>query len=163
MKNEFHIYREYPERLFNNKFIESNDAWFYSKVYGQLNMEPVVEKLVSSIDKATVIDRENWTMRCDTGDIASMENLSTGCKTAINAYYFPDYLVNGIEAGSNALSAMLLNLSCGNFLMLYPDRYGPDLAFSVPAFLHVDNKILSVRNYEELYYYLERAYKGEEL
>lgn len=162
MKGEFNIYTDIPEE-FSGKYIRFNDAHFDLYTYRLALVDDIVRKLVESIDNCEVTDINNWEIRTPTHTSINMCELSTGCKTAINAHFFPDHLINGYEMGGNALKYLLKYVNGANLRLRCPRYIEPELVFSIPVKLHTKSKVLTVKNDYDLHYYLEDLYKGADL
>ena len=72
--------------------------------------------LMKLIDRADYFD--NFTIIDRFGDKTFIDNLSTGCKTAICVVEYPDKWINTLECGLNALNAILTTCDEGNIIIL---------------------------------------------
>lgn len=72
--------------------------------------------LMKLIDRADYVD--NFTIIDRFGDKTFIDNLSTGCKTAICVVEYPDKWINTLECGLNALNAILTTCDEGNIIIL---------------------------------------------
>ena len=96
------------------EIIDSNDILFNYDLYNNMNVSPLIRNIMKSIDGAKYL--QGMDMRSKFGNITSMENLSTGCKTVINIVNHPEAIINCIECGDNVLHKILRHLKMGNVL-----------------------------------------------
>ncbi len=90
--------------------------------------------LIKLIDKADYVDDKTITDRF--GDKTFIDNLSTGCKTAICVVEYPDKWINTLECGLNALNAILTTCDEGNIIILdtgwdIPQTFGSKISVCV--------------------------------
>lgn len=67
--------------------------------------DPFVRKIIHEVDGASVL--EGFVLQDSVGEIIPPEYLSTGAKTAICVYLFPDMVFNATQMGDNALKFVL--------------------------------------------------------
>ena len=84
--------------LFSQK---KEDAWF---------QESFVKQVIDFVDKASVVD--GCVLRSKEGKIIPPEYLSTGCKTAICVYEFPEYIFKLSLPNSTFCSSERLTMAC---------------------------------------------------
>lgn len=99
------IYLYIPEAL-REKLVWFNDAFFNEEVFRVIQPDDKVCDIIKQIDGSETM--ENWFIKTKYGNGIDMTYLSTGCKTAINAYLFRDHLINISECGINAVQEILL-------------------------------------------------------
>ena len=90
--------------------------------------------LMKLIDRADYVD--NFTIIDRFGDKTFIDNLSTGCKTAICVVEYPDKWINTLECGLNALNAILTTCDEGNIIILdtgwdIPTTFGSKISVCV--------------------------------
>ena len=108
------IYLKKEDIKNNLELIEDNDILFNYDLYNTMKVNPFIEKIMKSFDGATYL--QGMDMRSKLGNVTSMENLSTGCKTIINIINHPELVISCIECGNNALYMILKNIKKGNVL-----------------------------------------------
>ena len=87
-----------PEDL---EYIELNDVFFNQHTASLLDENAV--SLIQKIDHSEMISK--YRMKSRFSDIAlDIDCLSTGCKTILNVFYFPDRVFGLKECGNNALN-----------------------------------------------------------
>ena len=90
--------------FFNNHF---KDEWFNDKF---------VQRVVSDIDNVTVT-KENLLLTSE-GVYIPKQNLSTGTKTVLCIYKFPDLIFNVTQTGDNAFEFVIALSLCRNVTVL---------------------------------------------
>lgn len=93
----------------NYKIIDFNDDIFDIN-FGNMKVDDTIRSLAWNIDHAKILDGGRILNKY--GRVFDMSYLSTGCKTAINAYRYTDYVVNTIECGDNALQEIFKLKNC---------------------------------------------------
>lgn len=93
----------------NYKIIDFNDDLFDIK-FRDMKVDDTIRSLAWNIDHAKILDGGRILNKY--GRVFDMSYLSTGCKTAINAYRYTDYVVNTIECGDNALQEIFKLKNC---------------------------------------------------
>lgn len=100
--------------------IEKKVEWF---------QDPFVQQIIREVDHAEC--EEGFVLRNEEGVAIPPEYLSTGAKTAICVYEFPDLIFNATQMGDNALNFVLqLSLERDITLLVYrvlPYDYFRDL------------------------------------
>lgn len=82
--------------------IRFNDAFFDANLL-KINFDSdLVQSLISIIDGGRYIGGFSFVSRISKTSV-SVTELSTGCKTAINVFTFPDMIVDIVECGINAV------------------------------------------------------------
>lgn len=99
-----------------------NDDWF---------KDEFVRNIIESVDKAKVI--EGCVLKDFEGKIIPPQFLSTGTKTAICVYLFPDLIFNATQMGDNAL-AFILKLAENRDITLLTYRDMPYNVLNVIGF-----------------------------
>lgn len=84
-----------------------NDAWFNGNVYFVKEIIPEAQSAIKAIDGADYIGEYKAQNPKFGNTPFSLDNISTGCKTAINCLLFPEKIFNCVECGPNALSYIL--------------------------------------------------------
>ncbi len=122
------------------EIIDSNDILFNYDLYNNLQVSPLIKNIMKSIDKAEYL--QGMDMRSKFGNITSMENLSTGCKTIINIVNHPEAIINCIECGDNVLHKILRYLKTGNVLFeIIPSNV--DMPINVNIISKQGNKVVN--------------------
>jgi len=85
------------EQDFNETFFQT------SMTFDLLNKDDF--NIIEKIDNATLISGEDF--RTPFG-VTKIENLSTGCKTVLNALHNPDRCFNLVECGDNAVTELAI-------------------------------------------------------
>ena len=102
----------------NKTIINGNDAIFGKSLLSNdsfsNNVLPEIQYVMKKIDGADYISKRD--MRDRFGNLTSIENLSTGCKSIINCINYPQYIVNCIECGRNAID-LIIHRTTGNILL----------------------------------------------
>ena len=104
--------------------------------------------LMKLIDRADYVD--NFTIIDRFGDKTFIDNLSTGCKTAICVVEYPDKWISTLECGLNALNAILTTCDEGNIIILdtgwdIPMTFGGEINVSIDG--KVFNKLPDLNEY----------------
>lgn len=82
------------------ELVELNDLFFNQNIIERLDMR--AEGIIKKIDGALL--REDYRIISGiNGELLNIDKLSTGCKTALNIYYFPEKVFSLKECGDNAL------------------------------------------------------------
>lgn len=79
-----------------------NDAWFRYNLH-EITFDDTVVNLIKTIEKTEYYGNYQIAGKFDGGSWLHVSKLSTGCKTAINVYAFPNEVFSVIECGPNAL------------------------------------------------------------
>lgn len=93
--------------------IDFNDGWFDIYADSVNFNDRIVQKVMKDIDNVEYAGDLMFFSKFKKGLAVSVSELSTGCKTAINVYSFPDKIFNLAECGNNALET-IFNLRRGN-------------------------------------------------
>lgn len=99
------------------EYIRYSDFYFKEHLreyLPKLKMDKTFENLMYAIDGAKYIGNGN--IETDFNEIASVETLSSGCKTAVNVYKNPNKVIDTILCGGNALDE-IFKLNKGYILM----------------------------------------------
>lgn len=82
------------------ELVELNDLFFNQNIIERLDMRG--GGIIRKIDGAIL--REDYKITSGiNGELLNIDKLSTGCKTALNIYYFPEKVFSLKECGDNAL------------------------------------------------------------
>ena len=115
-----------------DKIVEMGDSWFNLK-HREIEFDRVVVNLIKNIDGCKYVG--NYSIKSKfTGMDVDVMYLSSGCKTAINCYCWPDRIFDLSECGENAIEE-ILKLPHGNAMFTYE--------VSIP---YEDNKIKVKKN-----------------
>lgn len=76
-----------------------------------------VRKVISDIDRGEYYDDRFFTSRF--GGQLWYKDLSAGSSTLLVMYLYPDYVINGIELGTNALAYISLLEECSVYFFQY--------------------------------------------
>lgn len=94
-----------------------NDAWFDSNVR-KIDFNNDIIQIVKLIDEVKYIGDYRFDSKFKPGTAILVNELSTGCKTAINIAAFPDKIFTVAECGDNALQ-VIFNFKQGNIYLPY--------------------------------------------
>lgn len=82
--------------------------------------DPFVQRIMQEVDGASVIS--GYVLKDRSGEVIPPEYLSTGTKTAVCVYFFPDMVFNATQMGDNALQFVLELSQCRDItLLVYRD------------------------------------------
>lgn len=85
------------------ELVELNDLFFNQNIIERFDMG--AEDIIRKIDGAVL--REDYRITSGiNGELLNIDKLSTGCKTALNIYYFPERVFSLKECGNNALDVI---------------------------------------------------------
>ncbi|MCM1082210.1 MAG: DUF4869 domain-containing protein [Clostridium sp.] len=85
------------------ELVELNDLFFNQNIIERFDMR--AENIIRKIDGAAL--REDYKITSGVnGELLNIDKLSTGCKTALNIYYFPERVFSLKECGNNALDVI---------------------------------------------------------
>ncbi|MCM1468162.1 MAG: DUF4869 domain-containing protein [Alistipes sp.] len=94
------IYKNKADIPKNVELIELNDLFFNQNIIERLDMR--AQDIIRKIDGADL--REDYKITSGINcELLNIDKLSTGCKTALNIYYFPEKVFSLKECGDNAL------------------------------------------------------------
>lgn len=94
------IYKNKADIPENAELVEWNDLFFNQNIIERLDMS--AGDIIRKIDGAVLREDCRITSGIN-GDLLNIDKLSTGCKTALNIYYFPEKVFSLKECGDNAL------------------------------------------------------------
>lgn len=80
-----------------------NDSFFNRTTSRMVNEDAAA--VIAAIDKANLKDKFRIVSRFE-NEVVNIDRLSTGCKTALNVFYFPDKVFSLKECGDNALDVI---------------------------------------------------------
>lgn len=110
------IYKNKADIPKDMELIELNDLFFNQNIIERFDM--TAQDIIGKIDGAVL--REDYRITSGiNGELLNIDKLSTGCKTALNIYYFPEKVFSLKECGDNALSEIYLYQS-GQVYSEYP-------------------------------------------
>lgn len=94
------IYKDKRDIPNGTELVELNDLFFNQNIMERLDMS--AQEMIQKIDGAVL--REDYRITSGiNGELLNIDKLSTGCKTALNIYYFPEKVFSLKECGDNAL------------------------------------------------------------
>ncbi len=133
------------EQIKENKGIVAlNDIWFQNHIK-EIRFGKEEREIVKEIDKVDYAKDGRFKSKFMEGTLIDSSELSTGCKTALNIYSFPDNIFNLAECGDNALQ-LIVNLKRGKAYIDY--RFMTD-DFTNTIEVVIDNKEYVIgSNYE---------------
>lgn len=136
------IYKEINKLPCSVDYIELNDIFFNQNTASKIDNN--ANKIIEYIDNSKLISQYKIKSKFNE-TVLDIDQLSTGCKTALNVYYFPDKVFCIKECGNNALE-MIYRLEKG---MVYSDY--AMIPFNIDK-VEVCNGTMSkiINNYEEL-------------
>lgn len=100
------------------KVIKFNDEWFYSNEWQIDFTDQVVIDLMREVDGAVYKGNYRMETRFLEDCNIPVDELSTGCKTAINIYTFGNEIFTAAECGDNVLD-IIFGFESGNIKMEY--------------------------------------------
>lgn len=127
--------------------VEYNDGWFNMHI-GKFNMDDADSSIIKSIDGVDVYpeDKKYFISPFKDKAIVKMDNLSTGCKTALNVLNFPDKCFSINECGRNAIDKIFTFDDGKVFINRYPGIFkGAKFPFKMVW----DNKEYIANDYKE--------------
>lgn len=98
--------------------IDFNDGWFDMNTDSIDFSNKEIRKIIKNIDGVEYADDLRFFSKFKKNVQVDITELSTGCKTAINIYSFPDKIFNLAECGNNALE-IIFNFKKGNGYVQY--------------------------------------------
>lgn len=108
------IYKEKKQIPSTIEYIELNDVFFNQNTASKIDNN--AKKIIEYIDNSELISKYKIKSKFNE-TVLDIDQLSTGCKTVLNVYYFPNKVFCIKECGNNALE-MLYKLEKG---MVYSD------------------------------------------
>ncbi len=99
------IYKRKEDIPESRKLIEMNDVYF-NRVTSQI-LDKRASDIVKIIDGAVLHDKYKIVSKFQK-ELINIDKLSTGCKTALNIYYFPKEIFSVQECGDNALDLIYM-------------------------------------------------------
>lgn len=139
----------------NYKIIDFNDDIFDIN-FGNMKVDDTIRSLAWNIDHAKILDGGRILNKY--GRVFDMSYLSTGCKTAINAYRYTDYVVNTIECGDNALQEIFKLKNCKILNRLGFSWSQQDTRNNIA--LHLKDGVKTFNSVNQLVDYLQEAQYG---
>lgn len=110
------IYKNKADIPSNTELVEFNDLFFNQNMIERLDM--TAQELIKKIDGAIL--REDFRILSGiNGELLNIDKLSSGCKTALNIYYFPEKVFSLKECGDNALD-LIYSYQSGQVFSEYP-------------------------------------------
>lgn len=94
------IYKDKADIPAGVELVGWNDLFFNQNIIERLDMR--AEEIIKKIDGAELRGDYRITSGIN-GELLNIDKLSTGCKTALNIYYFPEKVFSLKECGDNAL------------------------------------------------------------
>lgn len=98
------------------ELVELNDLFFNQNIIERLDMSAGI--IIKEIDGA-VLRPDFRIISGINEELVNIDKLSTGCKTALNIYYFPEKIFSLKECGDNALNEIYL-FNAGQVFSEYP-------------------------------------------
>ncbi len=89
-----------------SNYVKANDGWFMQHLKDIDFTNKVISEILYTIDNAKYIGNYMIETRFKHNCATLVENLSTGCKTAINVYIFKNKVFESAECGKNALESI---------------------------------------------------------
>lgn len=97
------IYKNKKDIPPNKEYVELNDIFFNKNT--SLVLDEQAKKIIKQIDEAELNGKFKIKSKFN-GVILDVDCLSTGCKTVLNVFYFPDKVFCLKECGDNALEIL---------------------------------------------------------
>ena len=102
------------------EMIVDNEAFFNNNISAK-NLSEKSKDIMQNIDKAVLLDNKTGKIETPYG-IASIKDLSTGCKTILNYIFITEHLetypmvkaINATECGWNALEELFRYIECSS-------------------------------------------------
>lgn len=136
--NLVHLYTEKQE---NEDWILKNDLYFNLYTGNKLFSEQE-KQAIFQIDKARVTQDNHIETKYGTGTV---RNLSTGCKTYLNALKNPGKVIGANECGANVLT-LLFRLDNIRIYMDHPERF--EIGEDVQIMMNDKELVVGKRGYE---------------
>lgn len=92
--------KDIPEHM---EYIELNDIFFNQNTAQKLDIH--AQKVIEEIDRARLLGKYKIESRFNQVTL-DIDCLSTGCKTVLNVFYYPDKVFCMKECGNNALEIL---------------------------------------------------------
>ena len=138
------IYKNKNDIPQSMEYVELNDVFFNRNTVMLLDEQ--AEDIIAQIDETELIGKFKIASKFN-GVVLDVDRLSTGCKTALNVFYFPEKVFCLKECGDNALE-VLYQMESGS---VYSDYalipFGMD-SFQVKAISGLS--VCEIDDYEEL-------------
>lgn len=100
----------------NSKIVVLNDAFFDFFILDKININDNMKSILKKIDNVKYAQDYRVTSKFQDNVLIRMEEISTGCKTALNVFTFPDKIFFADECGENALQT-IFNFKSGNIIL----------------------------------------------
>lgn len=110
------IYKSKADIPIGVELVELNDLFFNQNIIERFDMR--AGDIIRKIDGAALRGDYRITSGIN-GELLNIDKLSTGCKTALNIYYFPEKVFSLKECGDNALDEIYAYQS-GQIYSEYP-------------------------------------------
>lgn len=110
------VYRDKTDIPSSTELVEFNDLFFNQNIMERLDL--TAQEIIKNVDGAAL--RDDYRIQSGiNGDLLNLDKLSTGCKTALNIYYFPEKVFSLKECGDNALD-LVYSFASGQVFSEYP-------------------------------------------
>ena len=114
--------------------VESHNEVFFARNLKYSDLTPKDFPVIANIDRAVPYEADYF--KTPFG-LAQIKNLSTGCKTVLNALHFPDKIFNFTECGGNAISELArVSGELEDDVLIYLPRYRDIDPISAPVMLN---------------------------
>ena len=136
------IYKDRKDIPQEKEYVELNDLFFNQNTV--LKLDEHAKWIVEQIDAAKLLTPFKIESKFN-GVVLDVDRLSTGCKTVLNVFYYPEKVFCCKECGDNALE-ILYQMKCGSIYSEY--AMIPLDVENIKVYLGKENKQLT--DYEEL-------------
>ena len=136
------------------KYIKFNDAYF-NKYYTDYKIDETAKNIIKSIDDVEYTGNYRFKSKFEPNADIKLDELSTGCKTALNVYFNQDKIFTVAECGTNAIKE-ILNLPQGNIYFSFYTTI-PDFTNSLKVVY--DNNIEEVTDKYDLRGIMSKYFK----
>lgn len=141
------------------KYIKFNDAYF-NKYYTDYKIDDTAKNIIKSIDCVEYTGNYRFKSKFEPNADIKLDELSTGCKTALNIYFNTNDIFNVAECGNNAFEE-ILKLSRGNAHIPYV-KTAVNLKHTIDVYT-ASNVVHQISTKSELRKELASYFKGDNI
>lgn len=138
----------------DKNYIKFNDAYF-NKYYTDYKIDDKAKEIMKNIDGVEYKENHRFCSKFEPNADIKLDELSTGCKTALNVYFNPNKIFTVAECGTNAIKE-ILNFPQGNIYFSFYTTI-PDFTNSLKVVY--DNNIKEVTDKYDLRDIMSKYFK----